>query len=171
MSCHGASVERSLAMMRSVSLGSVNVLGGWLGLRWTKAVQVNVNIQHCPRCDMAFGVPINCHHATCEESLGGCGMEFCFICAAPRDAILVHGNMFHRSSCPFNIDKYCCPQGCLRAGKARCELLEYSNDCANCVSTAGPCDFPVNETPQGHHWRILDKAKVDAEIKLQKENY
>lgn len=169
-SCHRASVDRSLEMMKSVSLESEHTTGGWLGLiGLTRKKQVGVNIQHCPHCDMAFGVPLHCHHATCETSLGGCGMEFCFICAAPREPILAHGNMFHRPSCPFNIDKFCCDQGCLSQGRTTCAELEYKAACPHCVEAGGPCAFPSDKAPPDRHWKILNRRAVEEEIRLQNE--
>jgi hypothetical protein len=172
-SCHRASVDRSLEMMRSVSLETESTTRSWLSLGLVdirRKKQVSVNIQHCPNCDMAFGVPLHCHHATCEPSLGGCGMEFCFICAAPREPILVHGNMFHRPSCPFNIDKFCCDQRCLSKGRSKCVELAFNASCPSCVEAGGPCEFPSDETQQGRHWKILNRREVEEEIQLQNES-
>ena len=154
-------------MMRSVSLESEHVKGGWLDISWTRRPRpVNVHFQHCPDCDMPFGVPLNCHHATCEKRLGGCGMEFCFICAAPRAPILAHGNMFHRSACPFNVDTFCCRQSCLSKGNRTCVELQYKPSCPECVKLGRPCDFPENDAPPDKSWQILDKDMVEEEIRL-----
>lgn len=193
MTCHEASIERSLELIRAVTIDDTSnslptstlaYLGGlalsfvlgtknsnYSGTKYEK--KCSINIQHCPSCDAAYGVPINCFHAKCESELGGCGTEFCFLCAAVRSPILAHGNMMHRRSCPYNIDQYCCNQGCLKDGKDRCVELQWSQHCTECQKNneGEVCSFPsdINEPTSGKHWKILNLTEVQREIEIIKQ--
>jgi len=172
ITCEDAYVERTLDMMRSVPVtvgengGNNWWILGWLGLK-SRVADVKQNIQHCPECDLGYGVPLMCQHVTCEKSLGGCGMEFCYICAAPRSPILAHGNMYHRPSCPFNFGRYCCESQCLIRNLERCVKIDYSESCIACVRNGRACPFPKDaKGPEdtGKHWKILDLKDIENEI-------
>jgi hypothetical protein len=139
-----------------------------------------VILQHCPECAMPYSVPVNCDHVTCERELGGCGTEFCYICAAPRSPILAHGNYMHRFDCAYNVDQYCCAKHCLRNNQMRCVEMEFRHDCIECQKLGSPCTFPQrncdNRSPDiprapaltggGFHWKILNPADVEDERRL-----
>jgi hypothetical protein len=147
----------------------------------TTKKRTGINIQHCPNCDVAYSVPINCFHVTCETYLGGCGIEFCFICSAIRSPILAHGNMMHRYSCPFNIDQYCCSNNCLRNHQEKCCEMQWSPHCTECQKNerGEVCSFPLR-TPNdemkngsssscssfGKHWKILNLTEVQRELEI-----
>jgi hypothetical protein len=129
-----------------------------------------INIQHCPNCDAAYSVPINCYHAICETHLGGCGTEFCFICAAYRSPILAHGNMMHRSSCPYNIDQYCCSRNCLKNHQKNCVEGKWNENCLECLKNEPGvmCSFPIESNPpdSGKHWKVLNLSDVEREAQM-----
>lgn len=135
-----------------------------------KSQNTGINIQHCPNCDSAYSAPLNCYHVVCEKQLGGCGTEFCFICAALRSPIMEHGNMMHRLSCPFNIDRQCCKNNCLQNGLRKCSGLQWKENCTECLKNerGDCCSFPINENPpnSGKHWKLLNVEQVDREVKL-----
>lgn len=188
MTCHEASIERTLELIRAVSIDDTSTspptstlayLGGLamsliLGTKSPHSIRSStksgINIQHCPNCDAAYGVPINCFHAICESEIGGCGTEFCFLCAAIRSPILAHGNMMHRKSCPYNLDQYCCSHGCLRYGEKKCVELQWSQHCTECQKNndGEVCSFPTdtNEPDSGKHWKVLNLADVKHEIEI-----
>lgn len=95
-------------------------------------------MQSCPFCDKLWDRPINCLHATCEMGSlsGGCGQQFCYLCAAPYLPIKEHGNAYHRPQC----DLYtpCCSQNCsiLEKGCKQCVEVKYlPGACVLCRNT------------------------------------
>lgn len=197
MTCREAFIERTLGLIRAVSIEeedganhrSHTTTLGYLsdltlsflfpssstmtrGSPFNKKKRSGINIQHCPNCDLAYSVPINCFHVICEPHLGGCGIEFCFLCSAIRSPILAHGNMMHRYSCPFNIDQYCCPENCLKNHQKKCREMQWSSQCSECLKNeeGEVCSFPLatndQMNPSGKHWKILNLTDVQRELEI-----
>jgi hypothetical protein len=203
--CHEASIERTLELIRAVSIEDVDpsspsassgptttttfaYLGGMalsllLGFKSSSVNPLSsalspstskrtngINIQHCPNCDAAYSVPINCYHAVCESQIGGCGTEFCFICSAIRSPILAHGNMMHRASCPYNLDQFCCRSNCLKSHQRTCREMKWNENCSECLKNkeGEVCSFPLESNPpdSGKHWKILDLSDVQREAEM-----
>lgn len=53
----------------------------------------------CPRCKIPYVKDDGCEHVTCQTN--GCGVDFCFKCAAIRSPTMEHGNHYHRPECKF----------------------------------------------------------------------
>lgn len=102
-----------------------------------------IMIRDCPFCKMLWALPIDCLHATCQTSIGGCGGEFCYGCAAPRTPIMAHSNnCYHRPTCSFY--DVCCENDCTgKGGKAHCvEATLMSGPCKPCraAKTTNTCN-------------------------------
>lgn len=55
-----------------------------------------LKVMPCPFCLQMSAKDEGCNHVTCYF----CKNDFCFACSAKRTPILVHGNQYHRPSCP-----------------------------------------------------------------------
>jgi len=55
----------------------------------------------CPKCTASIEKRGGCDHMTCEESAGGCGHEFCWLCLADYGPIMHNGNHYHKRTCTY----------------------------------------------------------------------
>lgn len=136
-------------------------------------IPAGVTVQHCPFCDLPWSVPVNCLHATCEKNGGGCGAEFCYLCAAPRSPYMAHAdNVYHRPSCEF-YSKGChslCQARCFQNGKAVCEksVVYDPLKCLECQKLGSLCAPPVDPPVPHRMFKILKKDLVEAEAEALK---
>jgi len=63
-------------------------------------MQSGLKIAPCPYCLQMSAKDEGCNHVTCYF----CKNDFCFVCSAKRNPILVHGNHYHRPNCPHFAD-------------------------------------------------------------------
>lgn len=64
-------------------------------------LQSGLKVSPCPYCLQISAKDKGCNHVTCYF----CKNDFCFACSAKRNPVLVHGNHYHRPSCP-NFSEY-----------------------------------------------------------------
>jgi len=67
-----------------------------------KPLVMDANTKPCPTCKMPIEKNGGCDHITCPKSYGGCGTEFCWLCAAlyrGRQGIGTVGNSAHAKNC------------------------------------------------------------------------
>ena len=64
-------------------------------------------VRRCPKCRHGIEKNDGCDHITCKKEAGGCGAEFCWLCAADYNGpngIRAIGNSAHAKSCQYNFD-------------------------------------------------------------------
>ena len=90
-------------------------------------LQTGLKVSPCPYCLQMSAKDQGCNHVTCYF----CKNDFCFACSAKRNPILIHGNHYHRPSCPnyanyLGPDKYN-PEKCMECKRLR-KICPKPND-------------------------------------------
>jgi hypothetical protein len=123
----------------------------------------------CPCCAVlnAGKDEAACDHVTCIH----CGFEYCYLCDAPREPILAHGNHYHAPGCRYR--SHCCDRACVggdpvraarrarkargkggRAGKGadRCVADQtYFEECHACAERGDLCLRPEQRLREQEH--------------------
>lgn len=113
-------------------------------------------------------IPSECNHVTCSTSSGGCGAEFCFLCAALHKPALAHYNIYHRPGCRRFEEGACCEKKCVTRAATKgqlavCVETKYDpKNCPECAMLGKLCPRP-HPPGEGDPFLILDFDAVMAE--------
>ena len=118
--------------------------------------------QACPMCGTLATKDNNCYHVECIN----CRVDFCFLCAAPREPTIAHNNnAYHRPSCEFAFGNICCDNKCKTDKNMKyCEESKYDpENCSECRRLGALCEFPP-DPEEGSRCRVFIRSDVDSKL-------